>query len=115
LQAAGDVRVEVLSLGSQTMVEQAAQLRAGLPRGLSVWFLRWQGAVPRSTKPNAPPPGPLPTDPHLYGLTHPYAVFVQGKDGVLAPISEADSPVVGFLREIRTYRTLSSFARALSS
>jgi hypothetical protein len=114
LQADGDLRVETLGLGPQTPEQQVAELRAGLPQGLAVWFLRWQGTPPPRTKPNSPPPGPLPTDPHLYAMTHAYAVLVQGKGAVVAPLAGDDGGPVGFLADIRAYRTMSGLVHRLA-
>jgi hypothetical protein len=112
LQAAGDIRVETLSLGPRSPGSQAAGLRAALPRGTFLWFLRWQGAPLPATKPGAPAIQGS-SDPHLYALSHPYAVVGQGSRGVVALLAEKDSPAVGFLRELRPYRTMSSLVRRL--
>jgi hypothetical protein len=113
LRAAGPLRVETLSLGPTPTARRVAALRAALPKGLSVWYLRWQGTPPATTKPGAPPLQ-LPTDPDLYGLTHPFAVVTQGRSSAATPLAEADAPAVGFVREVRAQRTLSGFLRRFS-
>jgi hypothetical protein len=50
--------------------QQITSLRAALPMGDAVWFLRWQGAKNRITKPGVSVNSD-PADPSLYGLLHP--------------------------------------------
>ena len=100
------IRVPALGFGDGSAQEQVTALRASLPRGQSVWFLRWQGNVGPPTKPNAPT-FQVPSEPDLYALTHAYGVLVQGATHVVAPLAEADVARVGFLGEAELHATVS--------
>lgn len=60
------------------------ELKASLPSGQSVWFLRWTAARPDPTEPKAP--APLPQEFLTYSIVDLGSVFVQGFDQVVAPM-----------------------------
>ncbi len=83
----GAVTVE-LTLGEPVNVEkQVDAFRAALPKGYGIWFLRWQGAKKPVTKKEANP-AEDPADSSLYGVVHRQAMFIQGADHVVNPITE---------------------------
>lgn len=73
--------VEVEFFGLPTDPAGLAKMRARLPGGLAVWFLRWQGEPAPSRKPGAPTVDPA-ADFTRYSTVHPAMVFAQGPAGV---------------------------------
>lgn len=73
--------VEVEFYGLPTDPAGLAAMRARLPKGLAVWFLRWQGEPAPSPKPGAPSVSAA-ADLTRYTTVHPTMVFVPGADGV---------------------------------
>ncbi|WP_125812130.1 hypothetical protein [Actinoplanes sp. ATCC 53533] len=108
----GKVAVE-LFLGEPVNVEKQIQgFQASLPKGYSIWFLRWQGNKRPVTKPGANP-AEDPADASLYGVVHRHAVFAQGPDGVTNAIAEHDAegkPMPGLQAEGEKLGKLSDLA-----
>jgi hypothetical protein len=106
-----EVVVEFL-VGSATMVdEDIAALRRSLPSGAAIWFLRWQGEQPKTTKPGGARSAI--GDPSLYGLVHLEAVFAQGPRGALSATAEpvdAGESAVGMRAEAERFGTLTQLA-----
>jgi hypothetical protein len=73
--------VEVEFFGLPTDPAGLAAMRARLPMGPAVWFLRWQGEPAPSRKPGAPLVDPA-AELTRYSTVHPTMVFVPGPDGV---------------------------------
>lgn len=73
--------VEVEFYGLPTDPAGLAAMRASLPEGLAVWFLRWQGEPAPSRKPGVPSVDPV-ADLTRYITVHPTIVFAAGPDGV---------------------------------
>jgi hypothetical protein len=73
--------VEVEFYGLPTDPAGLAAMRASLPEGLAVWFLRWQGEPAPNPKPGAPPASAA-ADLTRYTTVHPAMVFTAGSDGV---------------------------------
>lgn len=86
----GDQVPVELFLGEPANVDgQIKAFQSALPKGYSVWFLRWQGDKAAVTKPEANPADD-PADPSLYAVIHRHAVFAQGPKGVINAIAERD-------------------------
>ncbi|MBB4773915.1 hypothetical protein [Actinomadura livida] len=84
-----DVVVEFPGEATVDSPDSIAALRASLPQGKAVWFLRWQGTPPPTSKPGA---GPIPQESRkFYGVVSlDGGMFVQGPENVVSPIA-ADS------------------------
>jgi hypothetical protein len=65
------------------------KMRSDLPKGASVWLLRWEGAPPPAPKPGAPKSTSI--DPTRYVIVHPNCgVFVETPAGVVAATAQND-------------------------
>ena len=109
---AGKVKVELFLGAVANVAEQIDSFQAALPKGYSIWFLRWQGDKQPITKPGADP-AEDPADPTLYGVVHRHAMFTQGPDTVLNPIAEHDhdgKPLPGLQAEVEKLSKLSDLA-----
>jgi hypothetical protein len=109
------VVVEMIGSAAATDAGKLAGLNAALPKGRSVWFLRWQGEPPETVKPGAPTDGP--EDSRLYGLVSIIGVFVQGPDGVMSALvggpDRERTTFQGHAEGLKTMSTLVAYVRAV--
>ena len=92
--------------------ESVAALRAALPVGEGIWFLRWQGDKAPVTKPEVTV-NTDPSDPRFYGLIHMYAMFMQGSGKVVNPLGEhleGARPLPGLQSDGERFAKLSELA-----
>jgi hypothetical protein len=89
------------------MVEK---MRSHLPKGASVWLLRWEAAPPPASKPGAPRSTSI--DPTRYVIVHPNCgVFVQTPAGAVAATAQNDGlPSEGAQAEGERFARLSDLA-----
>lgn len=89
------------------MVEK---MRSSVPKGASVWLLRWEGAPPPATKPGAGKDTSI--DRARYVIVHPNCgVFVQDRAGVVAATAQNDGfPSEGAQAEGERFARLSDLA-----
>lgn len=109
---AGKVKVELFLGAPANVAEQIDSFRAALPKGYSIWFLRWQGDKQPITKPGADP-AEDPADPTLYSVVHRHAMFTQGPDSVINAIAEHGSDgraLPGLQAEVEKLSKLSELA-----
>ncbi|TDC62996.1 hypothetical protein E1200_23790 [Actinomadura sp. GC306] len=89
-----DVIVEFTGEATVDSPESIAEMRASLPQGKAVWFLRWQGTPPPTSKPGA---RPIPRESKkFYGVVSlDGGMFVQGAENVVSPIAAESGETAG--------------------
>ncbi|MFC6884235.1 MULTISPECIES: hypothetical protein [Actinomadura] len=89
-----EVVVEFLGEATVDSPNPVAALRASLPRGKSVWFLRWQGTPPNVSKPGA---RPIPAESKAFYdvISLEGGMFTQGARTVVSPIAAESGDPAG--------------------
>lgn len=104
----GQVDVEFTGTFDPESPEAMVQeLRNSLPVGVSLWMLRWQGALPETVKPGAPKLNPS-HDPSLYRIVHPMSGIVVEVSPSVLQVASAGKGEVN-LEPPQVQRELESF------
>jgi hypothetical protein len=84
-----EVVVEFMTFPEQSTGDPLKELRASLPQGKAVYFLRWKGQLPPWAKPKPGAPSIRPEAKSFYDLIHlDGGILMQGQDTVVAPTVE---------------------------